>query len=107
MAKAGAIGGAAGFRANMPENVRAIKEALPEYPMFGIYELINNEFVYFSDSPNINPYTIRTIYCQPNHIRCWKSDVYRKIYGHNYNYSIADDYELVVRTFLEQRGASY
>lgn len=40
MAKAGAIGGAAGFRANMPENVKAIKEALPEYPMFGIWKVV-------------------------------------------------------------------
>lgn len=49
----------------------------------------------------INEISIRHIVSAPNHIRCWRSDVYRKIFGHNYNYSIADDYEMCVRTFLE------
>lgn len=40
MAQAGVIGGAAGFRANAPENVKAIKEALPDYPMFGIWKVV-------------------------------------------------------------------
>lgn len=40
MAKAGALGGGAGFRANMPENVKAIKEALPDYPMIGIWKVV-------------------------------------------------------------------
>ena len=66
-------------------------------------ELINNEFVYFSDSPNINPYTIRTIYCQPNHIRCWKKDFYHRIGGHNTELSVLDDMDLLIRTFLNTK----
>lgn len=56
-----------------------------------------------NESPNINPKTIRHIVGIPNHIRCWKRDTYLKLGGHNRRLSVADDYELVVRTFLETR----
>lgn len=51
----------------------------------------------------INPKTIRHIVGVPNHIRAWRRDVYNKIGGHNRGLTIADDYELIVRTFLETR----
>ncbi len=49
---------------------------------------------------NINPKTIRHIVGVPNHVRVWKKSVYHQIGGHNRRLSIADDYELIVRTFL-------
>lgn len=52
---------------------------------------------------NINPKTIRHIVGVPNHVRAWRRDVYFKIGGHNRFLSIADDYELLVRTFLETK----
>lgn len=52
---------------------------------------------------NINPKTIRHIVGVPNHVRAWKRDVYFKIGGHARGLSIADDYELIVRTFLETK----
>lgn len=54
-------------------------------------------------SPNINPKTIRHIVGIPNHIRAWKRDCYLELGGHNRRLSIADDYELVVRTFLKTK----
>jgi hypothetical protein len=36
----------------------------------------------------------------PNHIRIWRDDVYHQVKGHNRNVSVADDYELIVKTFL-------
>lgn len=54
-------------------------------------------------TPNINPVTIRHIVGVPNHLRAWKRDTYHKIGGHNRRLTIADDYELIVRTFLETR----
>lgn len=63
-------------------------------------ENINGENVFFSSQPDINPYTIRTIYAQPNHLRCWKKDFYHKIGGHNMDLSVLDDMELLIRTFL-------
>lgn len=47
-----------------------------------------------------NPLTIRHIVGVPNHIRCWRSEVYHQIHGYNEDMTIADDYELIVRTFL-------
>lgn len=51
----------------------------------------------------INPKTIRYNIGMPNHCRIWRSDVYHKIGGHNKNISVADDYELIVKTFLETK----
>lgn len=49
---------------------------------------------------NINPKTIRHIVGIPNHIRVWRKSLYHQIGGHRRRLSIADDYELMVRTFL-------
>ena len=54
-------------------------------------------------SPNINPKTIRHIVGIPNHIRAWRRDIYLELGGHNRRLSIADDYELVLRTFLKTK----
>lgn len=54
-------------------------------------------------TPNINPKTIRHIVGVPNHIRAWKRDVYFEVGCQNRGLSIADDYELVVRTFLKTK----
>lgn len=54
-----------------------------------------------SNQQNINPKTIRHIVGVPNHVRAWRRSTYFEIGGHNRNLTIADDYELVVRTFLK------
>lgn len=54
-------------------------------------------------APAINSTTIRHIVSAPNHVRAWRSDVYRSLNGHNPKWTIADDYDLCVRTFLETR----
>lgn len=48
----------------------------------------------------VNPLTIRHITSVPNHVRAWRWEVYHEIGGHNPYFRIADDYELIVRTFL-------
>lgn len=55
------------------------------------------------DCPDINPATIRHIVGVPNHLRCWKREVYFSIGGHNELLRIADDYELLVRTWLNTK----
>lgn len=54
-----------------------------------------------SNQQNINPKTIRHIVGVPNHVRAWRRSTYFEIGGHNRSLVIADDYELVVRTFLK------
>lgn len=52
---------------------------------------------------NINPKTIRHIVGVPNHFRSWDREFYMSIGGHNRRLTIADDYELIVRSFLKTR----
>lgn len=63
-------------------------------------EDVNGRHVRLSVSPEINPFSVRTIYAQPNHVRCWKKDFYHKIDGHNVSFGVMDDCELLIRTFL-------
>ncbi|MEW6332707.1 MAG: glycosyltransferase [Thermodesulfobacteriota bacterium] len=59
---------------------------------------------YKSGSPgNINSKTIRHITSAPNHIRAWRRSFYLSIGGHNPALPVADDYEIMVRTFLKTR----
>lgn len=69
---------------------------------YGRYEECywNNKLYQSCVAPNINPKTIRHIVGVPNHIRTWRREVYHQIGGHNRYLAIADDYELIVRTFL-------
>jgi len=55
------------------------------------------------DQHNLNPKTIRHIVGTPNHVRAWRKDVYLSLGGHNRNLTIADDYELMIRTFLKTK----
>jgi O-antigen biosynthesis protein len=59
--------------------------------------------VWVMSAPEVNAVTMKHIVSAPNHVRAWRADVYRKLNGHNYRYVVADDYELVVRTFLETK----
>jgi len=57
------------------------------------------------NTPNINPKTIRHIVGVPNHVRAWHRDCYQEAGGHARELHVADDYELLVRTFLTSRMA--
>ena len=52
---------------------------------------------------NINPKTIRHIVGVPNHFRAWERDFYFSIGGHNRRLTIADDFDLVIRSFLKTK----
>jgi glycosyltransferase involved in cell wall biosynthesis len=52
---------------------------------------------------DINPRTIRFNIGMPNHARIWRRDVYHSIKGHNPRFAVADDLELIIRTFLSTR----
>lgn len=55
-----------------------------------------------SSGPTNNA-TIRHIVGIGNHFRCWERNFYFSIGGHNQTCRIADDYELVVRSFLHTK----
>jgi SAM-dependent methyltransferase len=43
------------------------------------------------------------IWYAPDHVRSWRTSVYKKIGGHNIELSVCDDHELCIRTYLETR----
>lgn len=47
-----------------------------------------------------NPITLSYIVGVPNHVRAWKRDFYHRINGHNPQLPVADDYDLLLRTFI-------
>ncbi len=53
--------------------------------------------------PDINPLTIRFNISMPNHIRMWERSFYHDIGGHNKSTPVADDFEIIVRSFLHTR----
>ena len=69
---------------------------------YGKYEtqIHNGREVSVAIASPINPKTIRHIVGVPNHVRAWRRSFYHSIGGHNRRLAIADDYELVVRSFL-------
>ena len=72
---------------------------------YGIHQWVeveNNNFLSHRYS-DINPLSIRYNFSMPNHVRSWRRDVYFKVGGHNKRLPVADDFELIVRTFLETR----
>jgi len=68
---------------------------------FGDHYWDTEHSVWAMKAPPINEITIRHIVSAPNHLRAWDSDLYRKIGGHDITLPVADDFDLVVRTFLE------
>lgn len=51
----------------------------------------------------INPATIRYLVACPNHFRAWRTSVFREIGGWNHNFHVADDYEMMARSFLHTK----
>jgi len=43
------------------------------------------------------------IWFAPDHVRAWRADVYKKIGGHNPDFEILDDQELLIRTYLKTK----
>jgi glycosyltransferase involved in cell wall biosynthesis len=72
---------------------------------YGNYRLeeYDGKDVWVCNQHDINPKTIRHIVGVPNHVRAWRRETYFEIGGHNRGLAIADDYELVVRTFLHTK----
>lgn len=71
---------------------------------YGSYYEIDHEFhnrkMKVCCAPDINALTIRRMWSLCNHPKSWKKSFYFDIGGHNKNLNSADDYELIIRTFL-------
>jgi len=47
--------------------------------------------------------SVAYIWYAPDHVRSWRSSVYREIGGHNPELDICDDHELMIRTYLKSK----
>jgi O-antigen biosynthesis protein len=72
---------------------------------YGSYRKENHNGMIYSvvNCPHINAKTIRHIIAAPNHVRSWRTTAYRAMGGHNPIIHVADDYEILIRTFLSTR----
>jgi len=53
--------------------------------------------------PDINPLSIRFNISMPDHVRMWERKKYLEMGGHNKNTPVADDLEMLIKTFLHTR----
>lgn len=60
----------------------------------------SGEMIRTDSAGPVNNSNIRHIVGVANHVRCWESRFYFAIGGHTQNMRIADDYELILRSFL-------
>lgn len=67
------------------------------------WEIVDDKEVLAHRYPDINPLSIRFNISMPNHVRMWERNLYHKIGGHNKNTPVADDLEILIRTFLNTR----
>ncbi len=72
---------------------------------FGSYrrEAYGGQEYMVAGSPSLNAKTMRHIVGVPNHARAWRRSAYLAAGGHSPEVHVADDYELLVRTFLTTR----
>lgn len=70
---------------------------------YGSYraEVVRGVTLAVANAPNINAKTIRGLVAAPNHLRAWRRETYLRLGGHNRLLPVADDMELLVRTFLD------
>jgi predicted SAM-dependent methyltransferase len=54
-------------------------------------------------APPAEPPYITNITHAPNHVRAWRRSFYEKVGGHDASYEVADDFDLVVRTYVAAR----
>lgn len=48
-------------------------------------------------------HSVGYIWYAPDHVRSWRTSIYREIGGHNVELSICDDHELCIRTYLHTK----
>jgi hypothetical protein len=48
-------------------------------------------------------HSMSIIWYAPDHIRTWRKSTYQKLNGHNSEFNICDDHELLIRTYLNTK----
>jgi O-antigen biosynthesis protein len=76
---------------------------VPYSPEFGwtskVVQWRDAEFISMN-TPEPTSQSLSFIWYAPDHVRSWKKSIYHELGGHNPAYSICDDHELMIRTYL-------
>ena len=78
-------------------------EFVPYNPDHGwTYHKLNwrNKDRYIMHSWQPTSHALSYIWYAPDHVRSWRTSIYRDIGGHNVDLDICDDHELMIRTYL-------
>jgi O-antigen biosynthesis protein len=72
---------------------------------FGSYrrETYRGMSIIVTNYPPVNAKTMRHIVGVPNHVRAWRRSAYEQLGGYGSEIHVADDYEILIRTFLTTR----
>lgn len=74
-------------------------------PAFGygnyFRQFLRNQVHNVYQTQSINPVTAKHIVGVPNHVRIWKSEVYDRIGRHDKVLAVADDYDIILKSFLD------
>lgn len=89
---------AAGFN---EKNGRAHKYA-PEYGWESYPVRVYNRLFFATRTFDICPRMLCSVHYAPDHVRTWSREAYYKAGGHNKDLLVADDHDLVCRTYLAQ-----
>jgi len=92
-----------GFVSSDDARLQTNSEFVPFSPVFGWrhYNLkYKDTDLIVMDGFDIDAATMAFIWYAPDHVRTWKSDVYKSLGGHNIDMKVLDDHELMIRTYL-------
>jgi SAM-dependent methyltransferase len=75
----------------------------PEYGWTHTLHEFRGEKYYAMDSFPPTSHSMSIIWYAPDHIRTWRKSTYQKLNGHNSEFNICDDHELLIRTYLNTK----
>ena len=78
----------------------------PYNPTLGwTYKMFEHEGkdLFAMETPKPTSCSIQYIWFCPDHVRAWRQTTYKEIGGHNPQYDVCDDHELLIRTYLNTK----
>ena len=67
---------------------------------YGVDQWNEDHNVWQLSMPTMNAETMKHIVGVPNHVRAWRASFYQNIGGHDATLDVCDDYDLLIRTFI-------
>ena len=71
---------------------------------YRVWSPLHDRFVIAAAPSPPNPLTLTHIVSVPNHVRAWRTSFYDRVGKHNPFLAVGDDYELLVRCYLQDKN---